>query len=464
MILTITYEGKNTQDLGYLLYKNPSRPQAFDLSMGKAYIFYPEISDEKTTIALILDLDPMDLAKGKAGSKEGGLFDYVNDRPYVSSSFMSNAIGRVFGTAMTGRCDARQELADSELDLAAKLSMLPVRGDKSLINDIFTPLGYQVFFESFPVDEKYPAWGESVYVNLTIEGKKRISELLNQLYVLIPVFDRQRHYYVSESEVDNLLKHGKGWLDTHPLKEYIIKRYFANVQSYANLALNRINGTKPGSGGHEKRTESSELMEDLQEDHIPLDKERLETVCREIVAQDARSVIDLGCGEGKLLQLLINEHSIKKISGMDVSTAALKKAADRLHYDRMNEYEKERLVLFQGSLLYEDERFKGYDAACAVEVIEHIDPERIPCFEEILFNRAKPKTVIVTTPNHDYNKHYEFIGEELRHTDHRFEWSRKEFEKWALHICEKYGYNVAIKGVGTESEDGQPTQMGVFTR
>ena len=123
MLLNITYEGNDTTKIGYLLYKNPSRPQIVDLNHGKAYIFYPELSDERTTISLLLDIDPIDLARGKVGSTVGGLFDYVNDRPYVSSSFMSTAISRVFGTAMTGRADDYQELSDSPLNLTAEITM-----------------------------------------------------------------------------------------------------------------------------------------------------------------------------------------------------------------------------------------------------------------------------------------------------------------------------------------------------
>ena len=141
MLLTITYEGQNTQDLGYLLHKHPDRAQQFELSYGKAYVFYPEVSDERTTAALLLDIDPIDLARGKLGNKDGGLFDYVNDRPYASTSFMSNAISRVFGTGMNGRCDMRQELADKPIKLTACVSSLKDNGDAALAEQLFEPLG-----------------------------------------------------------------------------------------------------------------------------------------------------------------------------------------------------------------------------------------------------------------------------------------------------------------------------------
>ena len=156
MLLTITYEGNKTQDLGYLLHKNPFRAQSFELSFGKAYVFYPEVSDERTTAALLLDINPIDLARGKLGTRDGGLFDYVNDRPYVSSSFMSTALVRVFGSAMSGRCDERPELAESPLNLTACVHMLPCRGSEELPREIFEPLGYRVEVKASVLDENSP--------------------------------------------------------------------------------------------------------------------------------------------------------------------------------------------------------------------------------------------------------------------------------------------------------------------
>ena len=210
MLLTITYEGEHTQDLGYLLHKNPGRAQQFALNYGKAYVFYPEVSDGRTTAALLLDIDPIDLARGKLGSGEGGLFDYVNDRPYAATSFMSTAIARVFGTAMSGRCDKRQALADTPLSLTARIYSLKDGGDEGLAAQLFEPLGYTVHAERRALDDAFPEWGKSPYIDLTISGKVKLSELLNHIYVLIPVFDGQKHYYISEDEIQKLLSHGEG--------------------------------------------------------------------------------------------------------------------------------------------------------------------------------------------------------------------------------------------------------------
>ncbi len=462
MLLTITYEGTNTQELGYLLHKNPERSQQFELSYGKAYVFYPEVSDTRTTAALLLDIDPLDLARGKVGSKDGGLFDYVNDRPYASTSFMSTAIVRIFGTAMSGRCDKRQELADTPLKLTARIYSLKDNGDTELAKEMFEPLGYTVTAERTKLDDSFPEWGISPYIDLTISGTVKLSELLNHIYVLIPVFDKQKHYYIDEDEIQKLLDHGEGWLAGHPYKEKITRRYFTSRKSYARKALDILLSDEMTETENNDETESTEE----KEARTPLNTQRLETVKNAVLASGASSVIDLGCGECRLTSLLLSEQQIKKVTACDVSVSVLEKAAQRLHLDRMQPYKKNKLTLIQASLTYRDKRFEGHDCACVVEVIEHIEPMRIPAFERSVFEFAAPKTVILTTPNREYNTNYEHMQENaLRHGDHRFEWTREEFRAWTEHICEKFGYTCEISGIGdTDEVYGTPTQMGVFTK
>ncbi len=462
MLLTITYEGTNTQELGFLLHKNPERAQMFELSYEKAYVFYPEVSDERTTAALLLDIDPLDLARGKAGSKDGGLFDYVNDRPYASTSFMSTAIVRIFGTAMNGRCDKRQALADTPLKLTATIYSMKDNGDTELAKELFEPLGYEVKTERTKLDDSFPEWGISPYIDLTISGTVKLSELLNHIYVLIPVFDKQKHYYIAEDEIQKLLDHGEGWLAGHPYKEKITRRYFTARKSYARKALDILLADEMPET---ETADEAEIAEE-KEKRSPLNTQRLETVRDAVLASGASSVIDLGCGECRLTSLLLNEQQIKRVTACDVSVSELEKAAQRLHLDRMQPYRKNKLTLMQASLTYRDKRFEGYDCACVVEVIEHIEPMRIPAFERSVFEFAAPKTVILTTPNREYNVNYERMEENaLRHGDHRFEWTREEFRAWTEHICEKFGYSCEISGIGDSDEThGTPTQMGVFTK
>ena len=466
MLLTITYEGQNTQELGFLLHKNPARAQQFELSYGRAYVFYPEVSDERTTAALLLDIDPLDLARGKTGSKEGGLFDYVNDRPYASTSFMSTAIARVFGTAMSGRCDKRPELAASPLKLTARLYSLKDGGDTELANELFEPLGYTVTARRTGLDDKFPEWGASPYIDLEISGTVRLSDLLNHIYVLIPVFDTQKHYYMAEDEIKKLLDHGEGWLSEHPYREKITRRYFTARRSYVRRALDILLADEEAVDSGEETDETETETKEGKDARAPLNSQRMEAVKNAVIASGASSVIDLGCGECRLTSLLLSEQQIKKVTACDVSASVLEKAAQRLHIDRMQPYRRSKLMLMQASLTYRDERFKGYDCACVIEVIEHIEPMRLPALERSVFEFAAPGTVIVTTPNKEYNVNYKHMTEDtLRHGDHRFEWTRDEFRLWTEHICERFGYSCEISGIGeTDDQLGAPTQMGVFTK
>jgi len=474
MLLTISYSGQNTSELGFLLHKNPYRPQKFELNHGNAYVFYPELSDEKTTAALLLDIDPIDLARGRADSSGGGLFDYVNDRPYVSSSFLSVAIAKVFGTAMTGRADDHQALSDSPLDLEARIEMLPCRGNKAMLNKVFEPLGYEVQYEGFAADENFPAWGESKYVNLRIKGKVRLRDLLKHIYVLIPVFDQQKHYWIGEDEVEKLMRNADDWLPNHPEKEFITSRYLKRLRPLVNMAFTRLissnEETRELLADDEIPLEipleiSKETSKEVSERKLNLNAQRLGSVVAALKSCGAKSVIDIGCGEGNLLSALLRERQFERIAGVDVSHLALERAGEKLKLDRGSDGLQERVKLFQGSLTYRDTRFAGFDAACVIEVIEHLDMSRLAAFERVLFEFAKPPVVILTTPNREYNVKYENVGEGgLRHSDHRFEWTRAEFRKWAEDTAKKFSYTVRFSAIGENDEVlGSPTQMGVFT-
>jgi 3' terminal RNA ribose 2'-O-methyltransferase Hen1 len=457
MLLSITHTGEHTQDIGFLFHKNPARPQVFALSYGKAHVFYPEVSEHKTTLALLLDIDPIELSRGKTGAQEGGLFDYVNDRSYVSSSFMSTAISRVFGSAMGGKSDTHQALAEARLDLEAEIVMLPCRGDTVMLNRVFEPLGYAVAFETFSADDAFPAWGESRYVNLTLRGAVRLQDLLHHLYVLIPVFDRQKHYWIGHAEVEKLLRHGETWLKTHPEKEFITRRYLSKSRALANLALQRLQAD-------EEVCEQDEAPSGEAEDPKPgLNQQRLGSVLAAVRASRAESVIDFGCGEGRLLALLMREAQLKRIAAVDVAFETLERARGRIRYERLSETQKQKLSLFQGSLTYLDKRFEGFDAACVIEVIEHLDLPRLAAFERVLFAHARPGHVILTTPNREYNEKYALEG--LRHGDHRFEWTRQELRNWAQGVADRHGYDVTFSEIGERDEVlGAPTQMAIFVQ
>jgi 3' terminal RNA ribose 2'-O-methyltransferase Hen1 len=464
MLLAISTTHQPATDLGYLLHKHPQRCQSYDLSFGRAHVFYPVADEESCTCCLLLDVDPVGLVRGKGFAE--GLFDqYVNDRPYVASSLLSVAIAQVLGSALGGRCKDRPELAVTPIPLSARIDVLPVRAGDSLIRDIFEPLSYNVATIRYPLDTNFTEWGASPYMSLMLAKTTTLAELLTHLYVLIPVFDNHKHYFVGDAEVEKLLAKGKGWLPDHPHKEQIVRRYLKHRADLSRAALARLVSEveDPNSDPDDHHHDHTEA---LLEKTLTLHEQRHGAVLAALRACAARSVLDLGCGEGRLLRELTKERSFDRIVGVDVSTVALERARERLELDRLPEPVASRVELLQGSLTYRDDRLAGFDAAAVVEVVEHLDPPRLRAFERVLFEFARPQTVVVTTPNREYNAAWENIGpDKLRHPDHRFEWTRSECAAWANRVADLYGYLVRIQPIGpVESAWGAPTQMAIFTK
>lgn len=465
MLLTITTTHRPATDLGYLLRKNPERLHSFDLPFGKAQVFYPEASDERCSAALLLDVDPIGLVRGrqKTAGFDPGLQQYVNDRPYVASSFLSVALTKVYGSAMSGTSKGRPELADKSIPLTARIDVLPCRGGEALLRRLFEPLGYRVTADGHPRDEHFPDWGASRYFSVTLEATCRLRDLLNHLYVLIPVMDDGKHYWVGDDEVEKLLRRGGEWLGSHPDRELIVDRYLKHRQSLARQAVARLI-EQDQSDVDAAEAEHEQEEQDIEKP-IGLNEQRINSVLAVLRGSGARRVLDLGCGEGKLVGALLADKTFQEIVGVDVSYRSLEVARQRLHLDRMPERQAERVKLLHGSLTYRDKRLAGYDAAALIEVIEHLDPFRLPTLERVVFGSARPKVVVVTTPNVEYNVRFENLSAgRLRHKDHRFEWTRTEFQAWAVGVGARNRYEVRFLPVGPEDEDvGAPTQMAVFS-
>src|SRR5579864_6346122 len=466
MLLTISYSGKSATDLGYLLHKSPFRVHSFDQVFGKAHVFYPETSTDHCTAALLLEIDPIGLVRNRRGpsGEAHALEEYVNDRPYAASSFLSVAIARTFGTAITGKSKERQELADTPLPLEAQITVVPCRGGEVLLRSLFEPLGYEVTAKRHALDDKFPEWGDSPYFTVTLKGTVRLSELLTHLYVLIPVLDDDKHYWVGDAEVEKLLRHGEGWLRQHPERELITSRYLKHQKRLAREALSRLIGEEEPAADEVAETHTRE--EEAIEKPISLAEQRMGAVIAALHSSGAKRVLDLGCGEGRLLRELLKDKAFTEIVGLDVSHRALEIASQKLRLEDLPRMQKERIRLIHGSLTYRDKRLAGYDAATVVEVIEHQDTPRLGAFERVLFEFARPQTVVVTTPNIEYNVKFETLpAGKMRHKDHRFEWTRPEFQSWANTIAKRFGYNVRFMPVGPEDPVvGSPTQMGIFNR
>jgi 3' terminal RNA ribose 2'-O-methyltransferase Hen1 len=476
MLLTLTTTHWPATDLGFLLRKNPARAQVFDLPFGKAHVFYPEATEERCTAALLVEVDPIGLVRGRRGpaGDGGALEQYVNDRPYAASSLLSVAIARVFDSALSGRAKERPELVDVPLPLRAEIPVLSCRGGDELLRRLFEPLGYSVEATQLPLDEQFPEWGESRYYRLRLEGTLPLHAMLSHLYVLIPVLDNDKHYWVGDDEVEKLIRHGEGWLSAHPERPLIATRYLKYRRNLVDDALAQLDEIASADARVDRNSDEEAALEDAvavetngekaEERRPSLHDLRLGTVLAALKASGATSVLDLGCGEGRLLRSLLAERQFTRITAMDVSHRALSIAADRLRYDRMPPAQKQRLTLLHGSLTYRDERLAGHEAAAVVEVIEHLDPARLASFERVLFGHARPGTIMITTPNQEYNCLWPTLpAGRFRHRDHRFEWTRDQFRNWAEIVAARHGYTVRFAPIGPEDAvHGAPSQMGIF--
>jgi 3' terminal RNA ribose 2'-O-methyltransferase Hen1 len=466
MLLALTTTHVPATDLGYLLHKSPFRVHSSEQAFGKAHVFYPEVTPNRCTAALLLEIDPIGLVRNRRGpsGEAHALEEYVNDRPYAASSLLSVAIARTFGTAMTGRSKERQELADTALPLEARIFVLPCRGGETLLGRLFEPLGYEVEAMRHPLDKKFPEWGDSSYFTVTLKNTIRLRDLLTHLYVLIPVLDDDKHYWVGDAEVEKLLRHGEGWLRDHPERELITHRYLKHQKRLAREALGRLIGEEEPAA--DEAVETHALEEEAIEKPISLAEQRIGAVMASLRSCGAKRVVDLGCGEGRLLRELLKDKVFSEIVGMDVSHRALEMASQKLRLEDLPRMQKERIRLIHGSLTYRDKRLSGFDAATVVEVIEHQDPPRLASFERVLFEFARPQTVVVTTPNVEFNVKFETLpAGKLRHKDHRFEWTRAEFQSWARTMAERFAYSVRFLPIGPEDPAvGSPTQMAIFNR
>ncbi|WP_055535615.1 3' terminal RNA ribose 2'-O-methyltransferase Hen1 [Streptomyces graminilatus] len=479
MFLTISTTGtpeRPATDLGYLLHKHPDNAQTFSTSYGIAHVLYPEASDERCTAALLLEVDAVALVrrgkgKGRGGAPDAALAQYVNDRPYAASSLLAVALSAVFSSAMKGQCRAKPELTGQARPLRIEVPALPARGGADLVRTLFEPLGWTVTAEPVALDAEFPEWGDSRYVRLVLESETlTLAEALRHLYVLLPVLDDAKHYWVAPDEVDKLLRAGEGWLPAHPEQKLITSRYLSRRWSLTRQAMERLELVRLAEADDSDVEEIDNAVEDEtetepEEKPTSLNVLRREAIVAALKASGATRVLDLGCGQGQLVQALLKDPAFTEIVGVDVSMRALTIASRRLKLDRMGERLASRVQLLQGSLAYTDKRLKGYDAAVLCEVVEHLDLSRLPALEYAVFGAARPRTVLVTTPNVEYNVRWESLpAGHSRHSDHRFEWTRAEFRAWAGAVAERHGYEAEFEPVGPDDPAvGPPTQMAVFT-
>lgn len=470
MLLTITLEsapgsGIDATALSHLLRKHPGKVQSFDLAVGQAHVFYPEYSKQRATAALLLEVDPVGLVRSKRFRGDAGALDYyVNDRPYAASSLMSVALGKVLRSAMTGTSESYPELAAAPLPLRLELPVLSTRGHagRGLAKRLFAPLGWNVEQTPIALDEQHPHWGDSQYSALALSGEVRLDLALRQLYVLLPVLDDSKHYWVNDDEAEKLARQGEGWLEDHPDRELIARRYLAHQKDLVALAEAWMD-----SPDVPEATAGPGISEQAGgEAAVPLRVQRAMDVIAALKEYGAHRVVDLGCGPGALLRRLQADPFFTRIVGTDVSARSIEQAAAALRLEERTDEQQERISLLHSSAVYRDDRLAGYDALVLMEVIEHVDASRLPALQDAVFAGAAPRIVVMTTPNVEYNSKYPDLEHgSLRHDDHRFEWTRAEFQAWAGTAATDYGYAVEFRGIGpVDGSAGTPTQMAIFRK
>lgn len=471
MLLTLTSTAPQADDLGYLLHKHPGRVQSFESSVGVAHVFYPQADATRCTVALLLEVDPVGLVRGALTAAQ-----YVDERPYAASSLLAVAIGRVFGSALKGRCDARPELVDRSLPLAVHVPA--VRGDVDLLRRLFEPLGWQVTATVPPRDPQVAEWGDSPFADLQLRGEQVLADALSHLYVLLPVLDDDKHYWVGTDEVEKLLRAGGRWLAAHPERELITTRSLAHQRSLVDDATARLAaldaealaGDGPADVAPADASDAPGTSPDAARDRPagepPLAVRRRAAILGVLREVGAHRVADLGCGEGRLLRDLLADATFSQVVGADVSERALARAERRLNLDRMPDSVRARLTLRQSSVTYRDDELAGFDAIVLSEVIEHVDPDRLPALAANVLGHAAPATVVLTTPNAEHNRRYPGLAHGgFRHADHRFEWTRAELADWAGTVADRYGYVVELRAVGDDDPDvGPPTQLALLRR
>lgn len=466
MLLMITSTLSPATDLGYVLHKHPDRHNETRLASGTAHVFYPVAAPERCTAALLVEVDPIALARDTRRRDFGaGLGHYVNDRPYAASSMLAVALAQVFRTAMRGRCDARPDLAARPIPLELTVPALPCRGGPELAGRLFGPLGWRVDAEPLPLDPDGEGVlaGASPYVRLRLRGEVRVADALNHLYVLLPVLDDGKHYWVTTDEVDKLVRAGTGWLAGHPDRELIAHRYLAHRRGLTEDAVARLAATDDMP--EEALDDGGPAVTGTPGSGRPLAAQRVDAVVDALRAAGARSVVDLGCGEGRLLAALLADPAFERITGADASVRSLEKAKRRLRLDGLSDTQRARVTLLQTALTYRDPRLRGYDAAVLMEVVEHVDPPRLAALAHTVLGDAHPGTVVVTTPNAEYNVRFpELSAGAMRHRDHRFEWTREQFRNWVRAVADRFGYTAAFGSVGDDDPAvGPPTQLAVLS-
>lgn len=443
MQLTIRAEGANANALSYLLAKNPYNPYERQQKGHTVRLFYNEFSDTVTEVTVFITPDPLELVRNDSASND--ITHYINDREFAVSSIFTSLIRSALGTALNGQ--PKEEYVQwVNHPFAMTFEFGPVASSLSDVelHELFEPLGYQVTITRPALDYSFRIKEKSSARSIRLQGNETLQNGLRQLFVLIPVIDNYKHYFIDEREIEKLERYGEGWLDVHPKREFIYKQALRFKELYSQFEAPNEDKAVPA--------ERAKRLNDL----------RYEQIIETVTALKPETIVDLGAGEGKLSVKLGYVKGVKEVLAAEPSqSAALKMKA------RFEKAEGPGFVypeMIWSSLFYKDDRLRGKDVIVLCEVIEHIDEERLPGVMTTILSDYRPGALILTTPNQEYNSVYG-LDASYRHPDHRFEWTRAEFQEWCEQRNKKGNYTLEFIGIGEEdAQYGHPTQMCVFKR
>lgn len=456
MQLAIKATGEGAKMLSFLLSKNPQN--LYD-RMEKGYrvrLTYTVFSDSEVEALIFVTPDPVELVKNSPDTYE--ITQYINDREFVVSSIFCSNTRSALGTALNGR--PKEEYLDwAKHAFQLTIGFGPVATDlpDAAIKNLFEPLGYQTEIERGRADYNFQFKERSSARFINLQSKVTLQNALQHLFVLIPVLDDYRHYFIDEREIEKLERYGEGWLADHPLKELIIKRTLRFRELIDQMVLNSHQTELINEAVTPEPNISSQPVVRLNK----LRYQRLVKIIEDLAARE--SIVDFGAGEGKLSVRLGFIPGVKEILAVEPTEKEQLRALKRFsEASRKDDFIAPTPVW--GSLFYYDEQLCGKDVMILSEVIEHIDESRLPRVMDTILGSYKPQVLLITTPNAEYNPVYQ-MEEGIRHKDHRFEWSRAEFAEWTYCLARNYAYEVQIDGIGEEAEGyGHPSQLAILTR
>jgi 3' terminal RNA ribose 2'-O-methyltransferase Hen1 len=474
LLLSLSVSGEHAPDLGFILYKHPDR--VFEKSTPKNRItgFFAENSAGRAEFCLTVEVDQVERVRGVNWDR--GIASYVEPMPFLAASHMSQALSSALGSAMNGVLASKDPIVDARVKevgvkpLPITIKVGAVRCSPYMITRLFEELGWTVMVESHGLDVPNVSEEDDRPLHVfTLTGAATVSDALTQLYVLLPVLDPSRHYFYDESEVRKLFDKGGEWLKNHSARDLIISRYLSKskeLREYARQLFGRFQEKKDID---ELIAETEDAMGEWEDpdDNSP-HQQRHSRIVGDIAEWRARTVIDLGCGEGKLLERLVRIAPDMRVVGIEPSAREIERARKKLSNNPGKNLDP-RVEFVHGSAMYGDERFKGFDAAVLSEVIEHVDEERLSLLARSVFGIMAPRRVIITTPNGDYNKVFGFFPGEFRHADHRFEWTMTECRAWVDGVTATYDYEAEITPVGgrnpeADEANGEISHYIVFTK